>query len=465
VRNCSLSATYLLGQTFSDGCGGSCVGTHVRDGSSSFPFAIYNWTDLNNVRNYRTSYFVLNANLSSSDADYNGIGNAWVPMFPAGESSSFAGNFNGNNNTISDVRININYNLAGVGLFGSIGYVSSANSYSGNVSNLGLKNISVIGSGVMGTGTLAGILIGGTISNCYAEGSLNASGPGGGGLVGMGFSNEAGSNIGSFFILNSYANVSVTGTTSVGGLMGSWYGSRYDLINNSYATGNVKGINSTGGLIGRQQDGLILNSYATGNVNGSLDVGGLVGKQDATSSVNYLRIKVINSYATGNVTGVTYVGGLIGEQTSILNNSYATGVVNGNASVGGLIGSSTIYLTRSSQNVSNCYATGKVNGSHMVGGLVGSGAGRLLNSYSTGNVTGITNVGGLIGTNASTFILTSSYYDTTTSGKSDNDGRGVPKTTSQMKVQSTFQTNNWDFNNIWGIQDTVSYPYLRWQNL
>jgi hypothetical protein len=77
------------------------------------------------------------------------------------------------------------------------------------------------------------------------------------------------------------------------------------------------------------------------------------------------------------------------------------------------------------------------------------------------------NVGGLIGTNASTFILTSSYYDTTTSGKSDNDGRGVPKTTSQMKMQSTFQpgTNNWDFNNIWGIQDTVSYPYLRWQNL
>ena len=69
--------------------------------------------------------------------------------------------------------------------------------------------------------------------------------------------------------------------------------------------------------------------------------------------------------------------------------------------------------------------------------------------------------GGLVGYKASNGTVTNSFYDTTTSGKSDT-GKGTGKNTSQMKTSGTF--TNWDFNNIWAIDTSGSinggYPYL-----
>ena len=48
-------------------------------------------------------------------------------------------------------------------------------------------------------------------------------------------------------------------------------------------------------------------------------------------------------------------------------------------------------------------------------------------------------------------------YDSQTTGQSDT-GKGIPQTTSEMKISTTF--SNWDFENVWGIQQTSTYPYL-----
>ena len=71
--------------------------------------------------------------------------------------------------------------------------------------------------------------------------------------------------------------------------------------------------------------------------------------------------------------------------------------------------------------------------------------------------------------------VTNSFYDTTTSGKTDSgtqSNKGTGKTTAQMKTLATFTdtttsglSTSWDFNNIWKIDTsgTVNggYPYLR----
>ncbi|TWI62665.1 putative repeat protein (TIGR02543 family) [Desulfobotulus alkaliphilus] len=186
------------------------------------------------------------------------------------------------------------------------------------------------------------------------------------------------------------------------------------------------------------------------NITGYNYVGGLVGCSFSSSSVT-------NSYVTGKVSGSYYVGGLVGSNSGTVNNSYATGAVTGTEMyVGGLVG------LNSSGYVTNSYATGAVSGNDRVGGLVGYNyTGSVTNSYATGQVTGTGGqVGGLVGFNF--YIVTNSFFDRETTGQSDT-GKGTPKTTLEMKTQSTFTDAGWDFTTIWIMDDPVNsgYPFLR----
>ena len=164
--------------------------------------------------------------------------------------------------------------------------------------------------------------------------------------------------------------------------------------------------------------------------------------------------------SSGSVAGRSYVGGLVGWHSSTTeevrecrSTATATGTLN---FAGGLIG-------YSSGNAYNCFATGNVSGAGYVGGLFGYKSGRgTYYGYSVGAVTGTSDVGGLIGAGDSGYTTTSSYYDSTTSGQSDNTGKGTPKTTAEMKQQATFV--DWDFTDVWGISASVNdgYPYLLW---
>lgn len=66
-------------------------------------------------------------------------------------------------------------------------------------------------------------------------------------------------------------------------------------------------------------------------------------------------------------------------------------------------------------------------------------------------------LGGLISENIGDPII-NSFYDSEVSGMSDT-GNGEPKTTEELKQQSTF--TGWDFETVWNINEGSTYPYLR----
>jgi hypothetical protein len=244
-------------------------------------------------------------------------------------------------------------------------------------------------------------------------------------------------------------NVDIVGSNFVGAFSGQIY---QGFVNNVYVTGTVEGSQNIGGLVGFNTVSLINNSYSTGNIIGTnQQVGGLVGLNSGGD--------IFNSYSTANVSSNDdRVGGLVGanSDSGLIYHSYATGNVSGDYGVGGFVG-----YNSGGSIINNSYAIGNVFGEYdYIGGLVGENVGsQIINSYSIGFVEGDRDVGGLVGI-TSGGTTSNSYYDTETSGQNDT-GKGIPKTTAQMKTESTFSD--------WNITTTTTdlnngYPYLAWQN-
>lgn len=180
------------------------------------------------------------------------------------------------------------------------------------------------------------------------------------------------------------------------------------------------------------------------------NLGGLAGVVDNS--------QIINVHVEGNVTGnKKEVGGLIGsaQNTIISKSSYKNGVVIGDRkSVGGLVG------VCDNCQIYNSYSRGDVVGNKdYVAGFVGMIKDSIIvNSYSTGNVLANQGKGGFIGDNSNS-LINYSFWDIENSGQIISAG-GVGKSSLDMKKnQSTF--TNWDFENVWIIQEGVDYPQLR----
>lgn len=385
--------------------------------------------------------------------------NSGAGFIPLGKQTStpFTGLLEGANHTIKNLTINIAESDYNIGIFQSIeggGVVKNLNienitintpasSYVGALtssveatmgSSTSISNVHVTSGSVTGDQYVGG-LIGGVYDTTIELSSSAANVTGSyslGGLIG----NQSNGNV-----VGCYATGAITGSGEQnGGLVGQASGT----IDNSYATGVVSGAGYSGGLVG-SSGAIITNSYATGAVNSSGQmVGGLVGNSSAMVS---------SSYATGTVTGTNYVGGLVGYATKQIEKSYATGDITGVNYIGGLVGD-----VRDATSLSNSYAMGDVEGEDTVGGLAGEIYGTLTtNTFSKGSVTGTSNVGGFAGSYYNSGVLpVSSYYDSQTSGMSDTDS-GTPKTTAQMKTQSTY--TNWDFSTIWSIASGVNEGY------
>ncbi|MDZ4122192.1 MAG: chitobiase/beta-hexosaminidase C-terminal domain-containing protein, partial [Candidatus Cloacimonadaceae bacterium] len=239
------------------------------NGTLANPYRIQSPEHLNNVRNYTTSHFVqiadidLQQYLSAGGAGYNG-GQAWEPIGTETPDMSlrFIGTYDGNGYLISNLTIN----RAGqhyIGLFGFLGV-------GGGVRNLGLTNVNISG------GMQVGGLVGGTdqtwITNCFVQGSVNATAIAG--LLAGSIAN--GSNVQRCF---STGNVSATGNT-IGGLMGAL--STWSNLNASYSEADVTSAGEAiGGLVGLNWVNTIMTDcYSVGMVQSpGDDVGGLTGKQ------------------------------------------------------------------------------------------------------------------------------------------------------------------------------------------
>ncbi len=221
---------------------------------------------------------------------------------------------------------------------------------------------------------------------------------------------------------------------------------------------NISGGTCVGGLGGVNFGGSITSCYVNGTIIGtSVYVGGLVGKNNFQGTIT-------NCYSIGYARGVDSVGGLVGcNKESAITNSCAMNRVIGTDDVGGLVG------IAQSGSITNCYSTGLVEGSDKVGGLVGYNysGGTITSSYAAGVVSGSYG-GGLCGYN-SYGTITSSFWDTQTSGRESSSG-GVGKTTIEMQTQATFTDAGWDFvsETVNGIEDiwqmpTEEYPKINMQ--
>ncbi|SER02284.1 filamentous hemagglutinin family N-terminal domain-containing protein [Pseudomonas cuatrocienegasensis] len=342
-----------------------------------------------------TGYYALAQDLDASGTTYN------QALVGTSFANAFTGTFTGLGHTLSNLTIEAG-GTSNVGLFG---YASSGNL----IRDIGLLNGSV--TGLSYVGGLVGWHNGGVISNAYNTGSV-----GGVNIAITGAEIES-SSVGGLVGLSTgrfdrvHASGDVTGTSTVGGLIGNSVGGS---ITNAYATGKVTGTRNLGGLVG-VTSGTIDTAYANGGVTGSGDnIGGLVGvNSSGTSRIN-------NAYATGSVTGHDNVGGLAGHNYGSLSNVYASGDVAGNDNLGGLVGTNASSAAAgSAAPILSAYATGNVMGNNSVGGLVGYNykGGALSNVYASGRVAGNSAVGGLLGYNNGTAI--NGHWDT------DSTSQGV----------------------------------------
>ncbi|MGB4413138.1 MAG: hypothetical protein WBI47_10750, partial [Atribacterales bacterium] len=180
------------------------------------------------------------------------------------------------------------------------------------------------------------------------------------------------------------------------------------------------------------------------NIIGRSKVGGLVGESNYST--------VIKSHVTGNIVGKHQTtGALIGEAnySAVIKSYSKANVAGGNNIIG--------FSNRSSTQDS--YAVTDVAGSsNFVGGLIGRSLhSSVINTYAAGRVAGHVHSGGLIGQAVQTDVI-NSYYDENVSGQSDT-GKGEPRSTKELKQKSTFE--DWNFENVWQIEEGKSYPFLR----
>ena len=217
---------------------------------------------------YAGAYFLLEANISFASI----IGS---------EATPFAGNFNGNNKTIT-----FSYNASTTSYIGVFGFVTVG----GVVRNL---NVS---ANIVGYHRVGGIVAhnDGTITNCTVSGNITAKDRTGG---------IAGYNRGTIQGCSSSATVS--GNDYTGGIVG---------MNTNDATVEV---------------GIVENCYNTGSVNGAGTIGGIVG--DNMAVVRYC----VNN---GSVSGSSYTGGVVGRNKTNKNDgtvNYVFDIKSGHQGVGG----------------------------------------------------------------------------------------------------------------------------------
>ena len=355
---------------------------------------------------------------------------------------SFAGEYNGQNFTISNLFINRS-SKNNLGFFGSI--------FNTTIKNISLVNVDIKGKDYIGG--LCGTVGQSNLSNCNVSGNITTSsvniGEYVGGLIAYVYSSST--------IENCYTNCDILGSIYVGGLIG--YCDDIDNISSCYSNSDVLGLNYVGGLVGYNWMTNIDLSYSRGTTTGTSYVGGLNGLNERSS--------ITNSYSKSKVVGENEIGGFIGKNI-FCNISYcfSTGEVSGNDKVGGFIGHNY-----DNAKISNCYSIGNVvrlyYESNSLGAFIGSNLiyGDVKNSFSSGSVT--YNEGtsptdkGFVGSSTLGTIYEDNFFDLTSSSQSTGIGAS-PKSSIEMRTEATF--TNWDFSSpdVWDIEsgDYYSYPYL-----
>ena len=217
----------------------------------------------------------------SNDIDLGGSANQWTPI--GTEAKPFSGTFDGNGHTISGLYIN----AASNDMQGLFGYVS------GDAAEIRGLTVSGDVTGRYEVGIIVGHILGGTITNCAASGTVSAGSQTG---ISSGSSNAGGitghNDTGTISnCVSACGAVSGTGN-NVGGVVGSNGGKGgYSIVENCTASCDVvSGGGNVGGIAGQSDYGNITNCASTcGTVFGTVSgahVGGIVGQNHGGSTVS-----------------------------------------------------------------------------------------------------------------------------------------------------------------------------------
>lgn len=274
-------------------------------------------------------------------------------------------------------------------------------------------------------------------------------------------------------------------TRQIGGLVGDNSGT----IKNCYSSADCHfeqkdsvgsfNENGVGGLVGMNDVGSIIDCYAKGKIICKFsNAGGLAGVNRGTINNCYASGEVLSEGRTisaGGLAGVNWQVDKNHPDAGLITLSYATGNVSANgtfAMAGGLVGR---MYTSSGGTVRNAFCTGNVSisgSSAVAGGFVGYNYGAIEICYSVGSVslTGAgPGVGGFSGENHKAFL--NCYYlksDKINAGfeaigsdfntNAPQSGNINGKTDNELKLKGTFA--GWDFDSVWTITETVTYPTL-----
>lgn len=294
-------------------------------------------------------------------------------------------------NTVTVTGDNSNVSNAGgiVGVNNSGTFENNAND--GELTG-GIYDVESTGSVIAGSSTaVAGGLVGtndGGLANSFSDSAVTVkvdnqnpvtTAGGLGGVVGVNTEKGNVQYVDSLGVTNGGA----TGSSNIGGIIGTNNGNMYSGYNESIVSGNDK----VGGIIGENKSGKTVSNVVnatsvTGATKGndiSEYVGGLVGVNSGS---------VTNGRNNGTITGNEYVGGLVGNNAS--KNSVLTNLVNessaaitGERYVGGIAGSNAGTITTGNEETDktvNLINRGTITGQQYVGGVAGSNSGIITNA-------------------------------------------------------------------------------------
>ncbi len=211
----------------------------------------------------------------------------------------------------------------------------------------------------------------------------------------------------------------ISGLNGTGGLFSYASGT----IKNLTLTGVVNGSSNIGALVNRTSGDLIVDNCVidvdvTGS--GSSNVGGIMGTNAYSKSIT-----IRNSIYKGNVTG-TYAGGMIGfintqYPITLENNTNEGTVTSTNGNAGGIAGHIMNAANPITGTIRGCINNGTVNAKNFAGGILGYTTvtgWAIVDCTNTGSVTGATAGGILGGTNVTGVVVENCQNTGTVTGNS-----------------------------------------------
>ena len=273
-------------------------------------------------------------------------------------------------------------------------------------------------------------------------------------------------------------------TTDYIGLFGIYFSG--DISNVYILNANYVGKNNVGGFVALSRGGSISGCLFQGRIK---SCGSYAGGICARMSTVYPGIIISNCYSLVELEGDSYCGGIIGDgEWATLSENYCHAIsIKGTSYIGGISGSS------GSENIEKSYTTGNITGINFVGGIVGRSEGGGSDCYSNcDKIIGVDDVGGInaidgsfqnvvainkmisansnlyrvgpSGLNNRSWNLTKMILNDEEQPMPDDGGQnGTNTSLSALKLKATYQGLGWDFDNVWEIQETETFPYLKTQ--